>query len=91
MSLGKKDISRNISSKAQVSLEISEKILNTFLKLLKEKSASKTLKISNFGTFARKASPQRIGRNPMTKKEYIIKRRLKLNFKTSNSIKSLLN
>ena len=91
MSLGKKDISKNISTKAHISFEKSEKILNSFLELLKEKTLNNTLKISNFGTFERKIAPQRIGRNPKTKKEFLIKQRLKLNFKSSNSIKSFLN
>ena len=78
MSLGKKDISKNISTKARISLAISEKILNTFLVLLKKNTLNTTVKISNFGTFERKVTPQRIGRNPMTKKEFVIKQSLKL-------------
>ncbi|MDC1443511.1 HU family DNA-binding protein [Gammaproteobacteria bacterium] len=91
MSLGKKDISKNISTKAHISLEISEQILNTFLVLLKKNTLNTTVKISNFGTFERKVTPQRIGRNPVTKKEFVIKQRLKLAFKSSNTIKTLLN
>jgi integration host factor subunit alpha len=91
MSLGKKDISINISTKAHISFDTSEKILNSFLELLKENTLNKTLKISKFGTFVRKFTPRRIGRNPKTKQEFVIKQRLKLAFKSSNTIKTLLN
>ena len=39
MSLGKKDISKNISTKTHVSFKVSEKILNSFLELLKNKKS----------------------------------------------------
>ena len=91
MSLGKKDISKNISTKAHISLKKSERILNNFLELLKNKSKSNTLKISNFGTFDRKISPERVGRNPKSKQEYVIKKRSKLIFKNSKNVKSILN
>tara|TARA_B100000767_G_C19320200_1_gene351237 strand:+ start:224 stop:499 length:276 start_codon:yes stop_codon:yes gene_type:complete len=91
MSLGKKDISKNISTKAHISFEISENILNSFIELLKKKSLNKTLKISKFGTFDRKLSPERIGRNPKSKEEFVIKERLKLIFKSSKNVKNILN
>tara|TARA_B100001093_G_scaffold519053_1_gene606216 strand:- start:1343 stop:1618 length:276 start_codon:yes stop_codon:yes gene_type:complete len=91
VSLGKKDISKNISTKAHISLKTSEKILNSFLELLKDKGRNNILKISKFGTFVRKTSPERIGRNPKSKEEYLIKKRSKLIFKSSNIVKSILN
>lgn len=91
MSLGKKDISKNISTKTHVSFKISKKILDSFLELLKSKSLNKTLKISNFGTFERKFSPERVGRNPKSKEEFLIKKRLKLRFKSSSKVKSIIN
>tara|TARA_B110000305_G_C19018601_1_gene438244 strand:- start:180 stop:455 length:276 start_codon:yes stop_codon:yes gene_type:complete len=91
MSLGKKDISKNISTKAHVSFEISEKFLNSFLELIKAESLNKSLKISKFGSFNRKISPERIGRNPKSKEEFMIKKRSKLMFKSSSRVKSILN
>tara|TARA_B100000212_G_scaffold210860_1_gene159299 strand:- start:50 stop:325 length:276 start_codon:yes stop_codon:yes gene_type:complete len=91
VSLGKKDISKNISTKAHIPLKISEKILHSFLELLKDKGRNKIIKISKFGTFERKITPQRIGRNPKSKKEYIISERSKLTFKSSDKVKSFLN
>jgi len=91
MSLGKKDISKSISTKAHISFDISEKLLNSFLELLKKETLNKSLKISKFGTFDRRFSPARVGRNPKSKKEFVIKKRLKLIFKSSNIVKSILN
>ena len=91
MSLGKKDISKNISTKAHFSLNESENFLNSFLKLLKDEGRNNIIKISNFGTFEKKITPQRIGRNPKTKEEFIINKRSKLTFKSSNNVKSFLN
>tara|TARA_B100001559_G_C16494898_1_gene620240 strand:- start:40 stop:315 length:276 start_codon:yes stop_codon:yes gene_type:complete len=91
VSLGKKDISKNISTKAHFSLNESENFLNSFLKLLKDKGRKNIIKISKFGTFEKKITPQRIGRNPKTKEEFIINKRSKFTFKSSNNVKSFLN
>lgn len=90
MGLGKKDIVNNISTKTLLSSKEAIKILDSFLDILK-KHKSKNIKISNFGSFSLTNTPKRIGRNPKNKKEYEIKARMKLSFKASNKIKSLLN
>jgi nucleoid DNA-binding protein len=90
MGLGKKDIVNNISTKTLLSSKEARNILDSFLDILK-KYKSKNIKISNFGSFSLTNTPKRIGRNPRTKEEYEIKARMKLSFKASNKIKSLLN
>jgi len=91
MSFGKKDICNNISSKALISKDKSKEILRNFLNLVTSKSKSKKVKISNFGTFYTKNTPQRFGRNPKTKEEFVISKRSKLFFKPSNKIRSIIN
>jgi integration host factor subunit alpha len=91
MSFGKKDICNNISSKALISKDKSKNFFEAFLNLVSLKSKSKLIKISNFGTFYCKNTPQRLGRNPKTKEEFIITKRSKLFFKPSNKIKSSIN
>ena len=91
MSFGKKDICNNISSKAFISKDNSKEFLKTFLNLVTSQSKSKIVKISNFGTFYTKNTPQRFGRNPKTKEEFIISKRSKLFFKPSNKIRSIIN
>ena len=90
MSLGKKDIVKNISSEAFLSLSDSKALLNSFINIIK-KNKSKKIKISNFGTFYFHTTPQRLGRNPKTKEEFIIPKRQKLILKASNAVKNKLN
>ena len=91
MSFGKKDICKNISSKALISSGDSKEFFTNFLNLVNLKSKSRIVKISNFGTFYTKNTPERIGRNPKTKEEFIISKRSKLFFKPSNKIRSIIN
>ena len=91
MSFGKKDICINISSKALIPKDKSKDFFETFLNLVSSKSKSKVVKISNFGTFYCKNTPQRLGRNPKTKEEFVISKRSKLFFKPSNKIRSIIN
>ena len=90
MSLGKKDIVNNISSEAFLLKSTAKDLLDTFINIIKSNS-SKNIKISNFGTFSMKTSPERVGRNPKTKKEYTISKRKKLVFKASTFVKNNLN
>ena len=90
MGFGKKDIVKNISSKALFSSKKSNLFLNAFLELIKENKGKK-IKISKFGTYYLHKSPARIGRNPKTKEEFKILASEKLAFKASNKIKSILN
>tara|TARA_A100001011_G_scaffold343256_1_gene377427 strand:- start:38 stop:310 length:273 start_codon:yes stop_codon:yes gene_type:complete len=90
MGFGKKDIVKNISSKALISSKTSNLFLNAFLDLIKE-NKKKKIKISKFGSYYLHKSPARIGRNPKTKEEFKILATEKLAFKASNKIKSSLN
>jgi integration host factor subunit alpha len=89
MSLKKSDIAKNISSKALISEPKSNELLRGFIEIIK--SNKQDVKVANFGTFVNKVTPQRIGRNPKTGEEHIIKERLKLSFITSNKVRKQLN
>ena len=91
MSLGKKDIIKNISAKAHISSKSSQKFLTKFIDLIVSESFLSSVKISKFGTFYMHNSPKRVGRNPKTKEEFIIEKRSKLALKVSQNIKDLLN
>jgi integration host factor subunit alpha len=91
MGFGKKDICNNISSKALISKDKSKEFFTNFLDLVISNSKYRIVKISNFGTFYTKNTPQRLGRNPKTKEEFIISKRSKLFFKPSNKIRSFIN
>ena len=91
MSFGKKDICNNISSKAQISSDESKNFLKKFINNVSVNSKTKNVKISNFGTFHFKDTPQRLGRNPKTKEEFVISKRSKLFFKASNKVRNIIN
>jgi nucleoid DNA-binding protein len=90
MGFGKKDIVKNISSKALITSKVSSLVLEAFLTIIKE-NKTKKIKISKFGTYYSHKSPARIGRNPKTKEEFKILASQKLAFKASNKVKSILN
>ena len=91
MSLSKKDITKNISTKAQIHNKYSENFLNSFIAIIINYSKKNHVKISNFGSFYMKESPTRKGRNPKTMESYNIHKRRKLRFSTSQKIKELIN
>ena len=91
MKLTKKKISMKISQTLECSALKSDDILEAFLNVLKKETKTKKIKISGFGTFNIKLTPERIGRNPLNKKTYLISKRKKLSFKPSSKIKELLN
>ena len=64
---------------------------SVFGEILKSLIQGDDVKISSFGTFVVRQKKERIGRNPKTKESYIIGARKKLNFKSSNKVKEILN
>jgi|TARA_B100000768_G_scaffold181273_1_gene203612 integration host factor subunit alpha len=91
MNFSKKDIIKKITKKSSIPFLDGSMILESFLVLIKNKSHSRSVKLSGFGSFIFKKTPKRIGRNPKTKVSYIIDEMSKLNFKPSNKIKGKLN
>ena len=90
MGFGKKDIVKNISSKALISSKSSSLVLEAFLTFIKQNKRQK-IKISKFGTYYLHKSPARLGRNPKTKEEFKIPASEKLAFKASNKVRSFFN
>jgi len=91
MSLKKSDIAKNITSKISIKNSLSKDIVDSFIEIIKSESNSSDVKISNFGTFMNKVTPERMGRNPKTGEEHVITERVKLNFIVSNKVKEQLN
>ena len=91
MSFSKKDIAKNISSNINLTKTESRLLVDSFINIIKSQSKTSSLKIASFGTFSTKKTPQRIGRNPKTKQEFIISERLKLKFSASNKLRNLIN
>ena len=91
MTISKKTITKNISSTIKIPELESGLILNSFINIIKIKSANSNIKIPSFGTFVVKKTPQRVGRNPKTKEEFIISARSRLTFTASGKLKKMIN
>tara|TARA_Y200000002_G_C22580649_1_gene620720 strand:- start:51 stop:323 length:273 start_codon:yes stop_codon:yes gene_type:complete len=90
LTVTKKTLSSNISKKIELSKKDSLKILNLFLGFIIE-NHSRNININNFGSFILKKTPERLGRDPKSGQEHIIKSRMKLSFKPSDEVKKTIN
>ena len=91
MNLSKKNIIKNVAKNSLISNKDALSLFESFLKIVKSKSRSRSVKISSFGTFSFKKTSKRVGRNPKTLDSYIIPMINKLNFKPSEKIKGKIN
>lgn len=91
MSINKKYIVKKAVEDSSISHEEAFLLFQSLLNSIKEYSKSNVVKLSGFGTFSFKKTPQRNGRNPKTQDSYIIPALNKLNFKPSNKIKEKIN
>tara|TARA_B110000008_G_scaffold214743_1_gene213921 strand:- start:36 stop:311 length:276 start_codon:yes stop_codon:yes gene_type:complete len=91
MSFTKSDIAKNIALKTLISTQSAKQLLDKFIQVVVSGSKRSPVKISGFGTFVRKKTPSRIGRNPKTGEEFEISERYKLNLILSNIIKDKIN
>tara|TARA_Y100000748_G_scaffold288908_1_gene274273 strand:+ start:37 stop:312 length:276 start_codon:yes stop_codon:yes gene_type:complete len=91
MTLTKSDISSNIANKTSINKQSAKELLDKFIQVVLVGSKKRKVKISGFGSFERKKTPSRIGRNPKTGEEFSISERTKLNLVLSNKIKERIN
>ena len=71
---------------------VSENLIDDFLSLFVENLIKeKKIKLSKFGTFTIREKKERIGRNPKTKENKIIKARKVVLFKPSKEFKEFVN
>ena len=91
MSYIKSDIAKNIANKSSISNQPAKQLLDRFIQVVVSATKKNSVKISGFGTFVRKETPSRIGRNPKTGEEFKISKRTKLNLILSNKIKEKIN
>jgi nucleoid DNA-binding protein len=91
MNFNKSNIVKKINKNSSISNEDSSILLESFLSFIKNHAKLSVVKLSGFGTFSFKRTPNRVGRNPKTKDSYIIPAMNKLNLKPSNKIKDQIN
>ena len=89
MSVSKKDLANYISQKLRLSIKDSLSLVSLFFSFISNNE--KNINIQNFGTFMNKTTPKRIGRNPKTGEQHLIRPRIKKTFKPSEEIKKLIN
>ena len=87
----KNDIIVDLSKKTGFSLNLSKKIFSDLLNILIDKINKNELNLKNFGTFKLINKKERIGRNPNTKKEFIISARKSIRFSCSKNMLNILN
>ena len=91
MSITKNDLAKRISQEIDTPFELSRNFVSSFFNIKKKIINNKNLKMSKFGSYKVSLTPQRIGRNPQTMKEYVIPKRKRISFTISKKIKSILN
>jgi integration host factor subunit alpha len=91
LTITKKIIQKKIAIDINVSMEDSSKILELFLQSIKSNAKCKQVKLSKFGSFTFKQTPERLGRNPKTGKNFTIKSFKRLIFKPSYRLKNIIN
>ena len=90
--LTKKDIIKSIYMQIGFPKKVIEEIINDLMDLIIDGiKKDKKLKITNFGTFILREKKSRIGRNPKTKEERIVKERKVVLFKPSKDFKKFVN
>ena len=92
INLTKKDLINQIYMQIGFSKQISESLIDDFLSLFVENLIKeKKIKLSKFGTFTIREKKERVGRNPKTKENKIIKARKVVLFKPSKEFKEFVN
>ena len=87
----KNDIVSNLSFKTGFSLILSKTLVNNFFEALTYLMNNNKLSLKNIGTFKLIKKKERIGRNPKTKEEYLIKSRISISFLPSKKLLDVIN
>lgn len=91
MSVNKSNLIKKINQESSISAEDSSALLESFLLFIKTNLKSGSVKLSKFGTFKKKLTPKRIGRNPKTRKEHVICQSNRVSFSLSKEVKKIIN
>jgi len=89
--LKKIDIIKDLSEKTGYSSNYSKKVINDLVVSILQNIKNGNFNLKNIGSFLVTSKKARIGRNPKTKKEYIISQRKSVSFKASKSLLTKLN
>jgi len=82
----RESIAKQISIEFGIAYSIVYKKIDKILQIWSNEMIISDLSISNIGSFKIKKKNERIGRNPKTKKEHLIKSKKVISFKKSNKL-----
>ena len=85
------DLIKNLSSVSGLSMNLSKKLIDDIIVILLQNIKTGNFTLKNVGTFNIIFKRERIGRNPKTKKEFIITARKSISFTPSENINKKLN
>ena len=89
--LTKIDIAKELSKKTGYSLELSKILINNLLIVLISSIKKNKLSLKNIGTFRLINKSERIGRNPITKENFVITSRKSISFISSKKLLRVVN
>ena len=89
--LKKINIIKDLSIKTGYSSNYSKKVINELVDEILQNIKKFNFNLKNIGSFKIISKKKRIGRNPKTKKEYVISQRKSVSFKPSTSLLTELN
>ena len=81
----KEELIKNLSEKTGYSFQLSKKLINDLIEVILDTIKSSVLNLKNIGTIKTILKKERLGRNPKTKEEFIIKARKSISFFASKN------
>ncbi len=87
----KEDFAKEINNRVGLSLNLSKKIIDDLIIIFSQNIKKNNLKLKNIGSFKILNKSERIGRNPKTGEDYIIKKRKSVSFITSENLTKKIN
>ena len=85
------EITKILSQKTGLSSLYSKKILNDLIQIIIKQIKDNNLILKNIGTFNIISKNERVGRNPKTKEEFLIKKRKSISFIPSKYLNKIIN
>ena len=82
----KKDLVKQLNNRTGLSKNLLKKIVDDLIYIIGENIKTNNFNIKNIGSFKILDKKKRIGRNPKTKKEYLIAARKSVKFSVSKKI-----
>ncbi len=85
------DIAKKISKELGFSLIYSKKLVDDIINIFSQQIAENDLILKNIGSFSLINKNERVGRNPITKVDYVIRRRKSISFTASKNLLKKIN